>query len=881
MMILILEIQILGLAIGVILGLLISLIILGLIWKNNQTKKDDSISEFSPLRMVENFDGMAYNCKIDKDWTMNYVSSNAYKVIGYTASELVDNRLISYNEIIHPDFRDFVRLKFEDAIKNHLDLKIDYKIATKKGEERWVREESSIVYDHYGQAKSIDGFIYDIESEKNIIYNTNIYKMRYQMLFEGLDFPVIIIKNDTIVEVNSSTLRFFNAKSTKDMVGNKVSNFISEDYHEFFKKRVQRMYETKTPNLAANYQLKTCDGKEITCLVDANPFFEDGEMYISAILFEKDNQTLLNQKLKKTNKRNRDLIFFLQEGLGVFQQFAEEEDAKLIFANQKFSTYLTGQFQDMIYQKFSDIFSLLLNHRIKDIFALNQEKSIRQEIHHPSLDTYLELVFYKNVEHEIVVQIRDITKEKRLIEQYLSEKKRIDDILDATDTMIWNWDLDEKKMIYDQSVYEKLGYSRDDFDIQNPEKIMNIFHPEDKELVSEQIDAYFEQKIPYISVEARIREKSGNYRWFMVRGRAIHLKDNYPTMISGTFQDITHHKKKDEAIRFLSLHDQLTKVFNYRAYQQKLKAIDIEDNLPISVVLVDVNGLKVFNDALGHVRGDELLIKTADLIQSEIREDDIIARIGGDEFIILMPKTPIEKAESMFKLIDKKIRKIRVADIPISVSYGIEEKFNNRFSLFQIKDMADSKMYKHKFAGTDNRLSILEKIRNHFFEENPFEGKVVNYTHKLSLKLAKKLRLDFDTLKVVEVASEYYNIGIFSVRKEVFNDKREFEKFAEIEYRKHVENGYRIMVATYRDDRIALAILYHHEKYNGKGYPAMLKGKQIPITSRIISIAATYARKHLLNESDQMIFNYLNQEKGVSFDPELTEKFIDMIKNDG
>jgi len=243
-----------------------------------------------------------------------------------------------------------------------------------------------------------------------------------------------------------------------------------------------------------------------------------------------------------------------------------------------------------------------------------------------------------------------------------------------------------------------------------------------------------------------------------------------------------------------------------------------------------------------------------------------------------MPNTPLKDAEERFLMIHKALKQQRVSDIPISVYYGIEVKFNQPFILHQIKDMADSKMYKQKFKGKDTRLSILEQISDHFFKTNQFEQKVVDKTHEYAIKLGKNIGLDLETLSILDVASQYYNIGIFSIRQDVIKDDRSFKQYEEIEYRKHVENGYRIMLATYRNERIAMAILHHHEKYNGQGYPSQLKSKKIPIASRIISICATYARFALLKQSNHEIINYIQKERGVSFDPELVDAFTKVIQ---
>ena len=114
--------------------------------------------------------------------------------------------------------------------------------------------------------------------------------------------------------------------------------------------------------------------------------------------------------------------------------------------------------------------------------------------------------------------------------------------------------------------------------------------------------------------------------------------------IIGISRDITENKKKEEEIKELSVRDELSGLYNRRYYEEQLIAFDNEENLPLTIIMGDVDGLKFINDSFGHALGDELLKKTAEAIGKACRADDIIARIGGDEFVVLLPHTDPLKA---------------------------------------------------------------------------------------------------------------------------------------------------------------------------------------------------------------------------------------------
>lgn len=107
----------------------------------------------------------------------------------------------------------------------------------------------------------------------------------------------------------------------------------------------------------------------------------------------------------------------------------------------------------------------------------------------------------------------------------------------------------------------------------------------------------------------------------------------------GVSRDITKSKQKEEEILYLNYHDVLTGLYNRAFFDEELKRLDTERQLPLSVIIGDINGLKLINDALGHAEGDKLLVAMSKILKNCCRAEDIIARTGGDEFGILLPKT--------------------------------------------------------------------------------------------------------------------------------------------------------------------------------------------------------------------------------------------------
>ena len=163
--------------------------------------------------------------------------------------------------------------------------------------------------------------------------------------------------------------------------------------------------------------------------------------------------------------------------------------------------------------------------------------------------------------------------------------------------------------------------------------------------------------------------------------------------------DITESKQTEKQLRYLSTHDSLTGLYNRGFFEAEIARLDNGRNFPISIVVIDMDGLKKVNDSSGHRAGDKLLQQTATLLKEGFRAEDVVARVGGDEFAILMPK-----ANSL--VVDRALNRIRAdlefynkdnKDTPLSFSYGAATGEKNG-SLEEILRQADLCMYQKKHS---------------------------------------------------------------------------------------------------------------------------------------------------------------------------------------
>lgn len=168
-------------------------------------------------------------------------------------------------------------------------------------------------------------------------------------------------------------------------------------------------------------------------------------------------------------------------------------------------------------------------------------------------------------------------------------------------------------------------------------------------------------------------------------------------VLAGAFssaQQIMNFKKQNEKVKFLSFHDEMTGLYNRRYFENKLEELNNPSRYNLSVIIADINNLKIINDNYGHKKGDQYIKETADLLKSVTREKDIISRIGGDEFAIILPDTNKKECSQIIKRIKRKAKKH--PEKYFSIAFGYIYNSQNYKTLEAMINAADRKMYHNK-----------------------------------------------------------------------------------------------------------------------------------------------------------------------------------------
>jgi diguanylate cyclase (GGDEF)-like protein/PAS domain S-box-containing protein/putative nucleotidyltransferase with HDIG domain len=336
----------------------------------------------------------------------------------------------------------------------------------------------------------------------------------------------------------------------------------------------------------------------------------------------------------------------------------------------------------------------------------------------------------------------------------------------------------------------------------------------------------------------------------------------------GVTRDVTEHKRFEQKILDLSYRDQLTNLFNRRYIEEHQKRIFSESkNYPISLLMVDVNGLKLVNDVFGHTEGDRLLQTSAYMLTNHIFSPHIIARIGGDEFLAICTNTTAEQMNTKLDYIQKEIHSNnkKISFLSLACGYATAVKPPALFEL--LFQEAEEMMYRYKLLGSGElKQSIVRFLMKNLEKVGENEKRHGHVVAMLCAHIANKAGYLPVDLEEIKSAGLLHDVGKISLSPALTDKKSPLTEEEEIEMRRHSELGYHILRSVQNFGRVAEWILMHHEQPDGKGFPQGLTDTQIPFSSKIIAVANAY---------DLMTFSY-NQNREVFSHEEAIQRLISL-----
>jgi diguanylate cyclase (GGDEF)-like protein/PAS domain S-box-containing protein len=353
-----------------------------------------------------------------------------------------------------------------------------------------------------------------------------------------------------------------------------------------------------------------------------------------------------------------------------------------------------------------------------------------------------------------------------------------------------------------------------------------------------------------------------------------------------SIRDITEYLKTEQKLKYITFHDPLTNVYNRAYFEQEMQRLAGGRFNPVGIVIADVDGLKVINDTLGHKAGDELLITAAHLIQQCFRNCDVVSRIGGDEFAVLLPncnKAALEKACLRLKNEVTVFNREHFKTIPLSLSLGHALAQTAPFEMDELFKKADNRMYREKLHHSQSiRSNIVNTLTKALAARDIITNGHAERMKELVENFAKAVALSERQRSDLCLLAQFHDIGKVGLSDQVLfkNGFLTLEERLEIE--RHCEIGYRIAKSSVDLAPIADWILKHHERWDGKGYPLGLQGDQIPLECRILAIADAYDamvsnRPYRRALPRAAALKEIQRCAGTQFDPSLADIFVNLV----
>ena len=349
------------------------------------------------------------------------------------------------------------------------------------------------------------------------------------------------------------------------------------------------------------------------------------------------------------------------------------------------------------------------------------------------------------------------------------------------------------------------------------------------------------------------------------------------------FRSCVQERLHSRRVDYIMAHDSMTGLYNRWYMEEVIHSYALNPQKTCAIIMGDLNGLKLINDAFGHQEGDKYIQKTASIILACCSPDDIVGRWGGDEFLVVSPNATQEEAGNKILKITQMTDEETSATVRISISMGYAMKYPGDADIQGIIRSAEQWAYRKKLmTGESFRNSVINALSSTLSAKSE---ETEDHTKRLQANCARVgeiIGISAQELDDLKLFSMLHDIGKIGIKDAILKKPSALTDAEMQEMQKHVEIGYHIARNNIDLAPIAEYILSHHERWDGKGYPRSLAGEEIPLPARILSVvdaydAMTHDRIYRKAIPEEAAVREIIVNAGTQFDPHIARVFVEQV----